>query len=66
MNSHLMYEGVTPNINSVSEKLTSFGKNYFNVQEPESEFLIHGDGIQNWKSQIKTFLQKLFLKNVFK
>ena len=61
-----MYEGVTPNINSISEKLTNFGENYFNVQESESEFLTQGDGIQNWNSQIKKVLQKLFLKNVFK
>ena len=66
MNSHLMYEGITPNVNSVSEKLTNFGENYFNVQESESEFLTQGDGIRNWNSQIKKVLQKLFLKNVFK
>ena len=39
--------GVTPNINSVLEKLMNSGEIYFNVQESESEFLTQGYGIRN-------------------
>ena len=39
--------GVTPNINSVLEKLMNFGETYFNVQELESEFLTQEYGIWN-------------------